>query len=262
MSYSFSVCRIMKRDLGHCTYAYTFNCTYIYIYAHIHLLSLQEKGEKAAEKVERKRRKKEATKDSPKESQGKGRGRGRGRGKGCGKGRKRKEPDEEEGVHIQKISGKGKGKGKRKVTKKPSKLISDCGETPVKRTRRTWKPSPMAVKTSKVASAADERLNKAKAALEELISRMEKGGNPYAYAFEPPPKGFLKKNLACEILSLLLFCGVRISGKNGPMLVASCPHISYTKELHYQARSCAWRSSSHYHRCGTLQPKLLHQPCG
>lgn len=154
----------------------------------------EEKGEKAAEKVERKRRKKEATKDSPKESQGKGRGRGRGRGKGCGKGRKRKEPDEEEGVHIQKISGKGKGKGKRKVTKKPSKLISDCGETPVKRTRRTWKPSPMAVKTSKVASAADERLNKAKAALEELISRMEKGGNPYAYAFEPPPKGFLKKS--------------------------------------------------------------------
>lgn len=105
-----------------------------------------------------------------------------------------------------KTKGKGAEPKKRgrppkdsKNTKPTKRGNKECLATPVKSKSgkgkgRSWKPSPVAKKT-----AADHRLNTARAALEELTSALQlkagsrRGG--FEYGFKAPEKGFDRKFL-------------------------------------------------------------------
>ena len=88
----------------------------------------------------------------------------------------------------------GQGRGTTEVETKPAKRKAKV-VTPVKakKPRRDWKPSPMALKVQNQAS--DARMDRARAALEELVSAMKAGDNGFVIGFEAPEKNFKRKFL-------------------------------------------------------------------
>lgn len=99
-----------------------------------------------------------------------------------------------EGDKVEKRPRGRPRKGTTEVETKPAKRKAKV-VTPVKakKPRRDWKPSPMALKVQNQAS--DARMDRARAALEELVSAMKAGDNGFVIGFEAPEKNFKRKFL-------------------------------------------------------------------
>ncbi|CAL1153253.1 unnamed protein product [Cladocopium goreaui] len=103
-----------------------------------------------------------------------------------------------EGDKVEKRPRGRPRKGTTEVETKPAKRKAKV-VTPVKakKPRRDWKPSPMALKVQNQAS--DARMDRARAALEELVSAMKAGDNGFVIGFEAPEKNFKRKSYTINV---------------------------------------------------------------